>query len=528
MVRRCLALLAAALSFAVPLALAAQTRDWSPADRAIIGDFTAITAVAASNEQVFAATPDAIVVWNPQFRRWDGPYSPPDGRALSGVFAALADPLDQALWLARRDGWTRFEPQIQFWESGSVPGNVLEIALDAANPVAGLFLRTSGGWFTVARGSGLAVPGAAPGQPVRPATVGQALRANPALQANIGAILLTGRLRGARYTSAAPAAGFTGRGWYLGTSGVGLLYVAEGAALPERLVFGLPGSVVGAVYAAPTGVWVVTEQSPTSDPSLSFVSARLDQFEWLQGSWARGLPFSQARGLVGQGAALWLATDAGLVRIVPASEDVVAFDEGRGLPDSRVLDVATRHGRVAAGLARGLVEVTDSGALVRLVPDFVDEARAVLLSGDTVWVGTRLGLFAALPDERDLLRPAGLGESPAFQGPVYDLAWRADTLVALLQDRLLWRDPTTGRFTLGPLFGSVLGRVHTLLNTRDALYVAGERGFGRMGLGTPLGRPILTPGDLPGTVNDLAADDTYLWVGTTRGLVRFRLDALPR
>lgn len=508
---------------------AAQTRDWPPEDRALIGDFTTITAVAVSNDLVFAVTPTAVVVWNPPARRWEGPYTPPDARLLQGVFAALADPLAQGLWLGRRDGWTRFEVQLRVWAGGPVPGNVLDIALDQDNPLGGLFLRTGSGWYTVPSGSDVATPGAAPARPLRPASVQDAIRANPALEANRAAILTAGRLRSARYTAAAAASGFAGRGWYLGTAGAGLLYLAEGAALPERLRFGLPSPAVAAVYAAPTGVWVVTERTPSSDPSLSFVSARLDEFQWLQGSWASSLPFSQARALVGQGNALWLGTDAGLIRIVPSSEDVTAFDEGRGLPDNRVLGLAARRGRVAAGLAHGLVVATDSGQPERLAPDFSDEARAVLLGpGDTVWVGTRLGLFTALPGERGLRQPAALREAPSLQAPVYDLAWRGDTLVALLEDRLLWRDPGKGGYTLGPTLGNVVGRVHTLLSTPAELFVAGERGFVRLGLATPPGRPTLTPGDLPGLVTDLAADDTYLWVGTTQGLVRFRLDALPR
>ena len=39
-------------------------------------------------------------------------------------------------------------------------------------------------------------------------------------------------------------------------------------------------------------------------------------------------------------------------------------------------------------------------------------------------------------------------------------------------------------------------------------------------------RPLLVGADLPGEPLDLAVDGTYLWVGTTAGLVRFRLEAV--
>jgi hypothetical protein len=111
---------------------------------------------------------------------------------------------------------------------------------------------------------------------------------------------------------------------------------------------------------------------------------------------------------------------------------------------------------------------------------------------------------------------------------VADITWRADTLVALLADRLLWRDPGTGRFTLGPLFGGSLGRVHSVVNGRGGLYLAGNRGVGFAGLTTGLRRPFTAPGDLPGEVTGIAVDDAWLWIATRRGLVRFSLEIVGR
>jgi hypothetical protein len=113
-----------------------------------------------------------------------------------------------------------------------------------------------------------------------------------------------------------------------------------------------------------------------------------------------------------------------------------------------------------------------------------------------------------------------------MQGSVFDLTWRADTLVALLKDRIIWRDPATGRFNLGPLLGAALGRMHTVVSGRGGLYIAGDRGIGFAGLGTALRRVFTTPGDLPGQVTDLAVDDAYAWVATLGGLVRFRLEVV--
>lgn len=494
----------------------------------MLGDFSRVNAVAASMQKVFSVTPDAVLAYDPLARHWEGPYTPRDPGQLRDVFAALVDPIDNSLWMVRRSGWVRFDPGIQLWEQGYIAGSVLEAAFDQNAPGAGLYLRTSTGWVTAMRG-GASVPAAPPSRPLRAATVDQAIRDNPAIQANSAGLLFSSRFRNIRYTSAARAAGFAGQGWYLGTNGAGTVYFPEASGFPEPMTFGLPGEAAGAVFAGTGGVWVVNERTVSADPGLSFVAGDLSEFRWFQGPRATGLPFTRVRRVVGLGSALWLATDVGAIRIVPREEDIDRFDAGRGLPDPRVLDLAQRRGRLVAATVHGLAEYSDStGEFQRIAPDFSDVAQAVELSGDTVWVGTRIGLFASVAGVNDLLQPDALGAGLSLRAPVVDLTWRADTLVALTPDRLLWRAPGSGQFTLGPLLGSGLGRLHTVVNGRGGLYIAGDRGAGFTQLNTPVSRILGVPGDLPGQVTDLAVDDTWLWVATLKGLVRFRLDVVGR
>jgi len=504
--------------------LAAQSRDWRPEERALLGDFTRVVAVATSTDRVYAVSPSALLVYLPAERRWEGPFLPQDSESLSEVRSALHDPLDGGLWLVTRAGWLRFDPAIQYWERGSVPGLVVDAALDQDNPAAGLFLRTGGGWYRAGRG-GIAIPGSAPRRPVRAATVEEAIRRNPAIQATSALLSQASRMRDIRFLSAARAQAFTGLGWYLGTSAAGLVYFDEGAGRPEVLPFGLPGERVGAVFPGLEGVWAATDRSATLDPSITFIGQRLNRFHWYQGPPATGLPFVAARRMVGVGSALWLATDDGVVRFVPGEDEVTRFS-GAGLPDSRVHDIAQRQGSVVVGTAHGIARFDDSLGFVRLAPDFVDRALAVALAGDTVWVGTPLGLFAAVPGSDDLLQPAALSEALSTRVPVVDITWRGDTLVALTEDHLLWRDPGSGRFTQGPRLGSVVGALHTVVNGQRGLYLAGDRGVGFAGLTTPIVRPFTAPGDLPGPVTDIAVDGTYLWVATLRGLVRLSLEVV--
>jgi ligand-binding sensor domain-containing protein len=501
---------------------AQSSRDWRPSERTIIGDFSRITAIAGALDRVYVASPGSLLIWHPQFRRWDGPFTPPDPAMLANVFAGLVDPLDQSLWLARPDGWVHYQPELDLWDQGRVGEAVGAIALDQDDPLSGLYLRTRRGWFLLPRGGMVPAPSRPPARPLTPVTVEDVLRASPTLQANAAQILLDDRLGTVRYTAAARA--FDNSGWYLGTSGAGLLFLQDGAAIPERLPFGLPSLRVGAVMTWPGGVWVATDRTTQADAAVTFVGEGLSEFNTLRGPPATGAPFTRVLELAGQGKAVYAATDYGLARVDPADGRIQMVDERLGLPDSRVYSVASRLDQVTVGTARGIARVDGDLQVELPAPEFAEAAYAVYPSADSIWVATPRGLLLALPGERNLVRPATL-RLASLQVPVVALASLGDTVVALTRDQLLWRDPAGGKWTLGPSLSGLLGRLRAFAADGPGFWVAGERGVGFARLdGAPL--RVLREGDLPGVVTDIAADREHLWVGTDRGLARFRLDAI--
>ncbi len=508
-----------ALCLATPAAAQSFSRDWRPEERTVIGDFSRVTAIATSSDRVYIASPSAVLIWNPQVRRWVGWFEPPEPSLLARVFTGLADPLDNSLWLARSDGWIHYQPDIQLWDQGIVPDGVIGIAFDQDNPTTGLYIRTRRGWQLLPRAGAVAMPSAGPARPVAPATIDQAIRSNPALQANAAAILTNNRLRNVRYTAAARA--FDNRGWYLGTSGIGALYADDTAALPERLAFGLPSEQVGAVFSWPGGVWAGTNRTALADASLTFVANDLATFHSIPGASAVGTPFDRIGDLTGQGKSIWAATDRGVARVDPADGRMQLIDERRGLPESRVFSIASRAGRITAGTERGIVRISDSLEVERVAPAYNDPAYAVFPAGDSSWVGTPAGVRLALPGLAGLVRPEGMS-SPSLQSPVIDLATLGDTMVALTRDGLLWRDPRSKRWSLGPNISALLGRLRRFVPDESGFWVAGEQALGHVKLNSPPVRPI-RGADLPGAINDIAVDSEHLWVATDRGLVRFRL-----
>jgi ligand-binding sensor domain-containing protein len=505
-----------------PAAGQSLTRDWRPEDRTIISDYSRVSAIATTLDRVYIISQSGVLIWNPQFQHWEGVVDPPDPSLLAGVFTALGDALDNSLWLGATDKWVHYQPDIQLWEQGVVPDGIVGIAFDQNDPAAGLYLRTRSGWQLVPRGGSMAAPASGPARPLAPASVNDAIRANPALQANAAAILTDRRLRSVRYTTAARS--LDNRGWYLGTSGLGALYLADGSVLPQWLTFGLPSSRAGAVFSWPGGVWVATDRTSLTDASLTFVAADLTQFHSVPGTSALGTPFNQVRELAGQGREVWAATDLGVARVQPADSTLQLVDQRRGLPDSRVYSVVSRTGRIVVGTAHGVARVSDSLRVQRVAPGYSDAAYTVFPAGDSVWVGTPVGVLVALPNQSNLIRPAGLS-SASLQAGVVDLAPLGDTLVALTLDQLLWRNPRTGQWTLGPNLSALLGRLRRFVADGPGFWIAGDRGVGFARLGTPPLRP-LGQGDLPGAANDLAVDEDFLWIATDGGLVRFRLNAI--
>jgi hypothetical protein len=519
---RSLLLSLALLFFGDEIAAQSPSRDWRPADRTVIGDFTRVTSIAASLDRVYVTSPSQLLIWHPQFHQWEGPFDPPDLGLLARVFGALVDPLDNSVWLARPDGWVHYQPELQVWDRGDIPDGVITIAFDLGDPVAGLFIRTRAGWQLLPRGGIMASPGRQPSRPSTPARIDDVLGSNPTLQANAAQILTDARLRTVRYTCAARSV--DNLGWYLGTSGVGLLYLPDGAALPERLTFGLPSPNVGAVLSWPDGVWAATERTPQTDAALTFVGDALTEFRMLRGLPASGVPFTQVRKLAGLNTSLWAATDFGLARVQTGDGRIDLLDQARGLPDSRVYAVVARQGRITVGTAHGIARINDSLRVERLAPRFSDAAYAIFPSGDSVWVGTSRGIFVASPNQQDLIRPTGVS-SASMQTPVIAMTSLGDTLVALTRDQFLWRNPRSTAWTLGPNLSGLLGRLCCFVAEGPGFWIAGEHGVGFAGLQTP---PIRTlrEGDLPALTNDLAADQDYLWVATDAGLVRFALSAI--
>ena len=426
--------LAILLSAALPAAAQSPSRDWRPEDRTIIGDFSRITAVATSFDKVYVTSTTSLVIWNPQFRTWAGPYEPPDRGLLTGVFTALVDPLDQTLWLATGNGWLHYQPELRIWDQGRVPDAVVSIAFDENDPISGLYIRTRGGWFLVPRGGmvrdagasarptdspALGRRGAAPGadapdqrRPV-PDGLAHAPRAAHRRRPRRRQSGLVPRHFGARPASSSRTP----------------------AAIPERMPFGLPAQFVGAVMSWPGGIWAATNRSTLSRRGLHLRGRPASRVQDGARS-PRHRHAVQPRARAGRAGPVALGRD----RLRPRA----------GGPVGGAHRAVGRRARSARqpGVRRGGPAGTDRGrhrararADGRLAADRSasrrssrDAAYAVFPAGDSIWVGTPRGVLLALPGQDDLVRP----RHPRLRQPAgagLRLRDLGDTLVALTRDQ---------------------------------------------------------------------------------------------
>ena len=502
---------------------AQRARDWPPGDRVVVGDFSIVRAVASGIDRLYVVGSTGVLIYRPLEQRWEGPFNPPGNTPLERVLLAQVDPIDQSLWMVTANSWLNLQPELQLWTGSSVAGNVRGIAIDEADPAGGIRINTSAGWFRVASGSPVATPSSAPARPIRPSTVQEAIDANPSLRSNAVLTLRDARGRSTSFTCAAPSPDRIG--WYLGTSGSGLLFIRPGDAMPARLSFGLTGDRVGALYSSPGGLWVATDRTELSDAAVTYLSSDLVTSKTLAGGATLGLGYTQVRRMTGMNRSLFLATDAGVTQLEVASGRTRFFGVGSSMPDPRTNVVIGRRGSVLVGTARGLSRITDSLSVVRLAPEFLEPVLAIETEGDSIWIGTPNGLLLLPPEARRPGRTTGLASSASLRAPVVAIAWLGDTLVALTIDQLLWRMPGTDEWTLGPILSPILGRLRVFTLFEDGFFIAGERGIAYAGLRTPPQRPLLGA-EHPGLIRDLTIEDGYLWEATDRGLVRWRIDAI--
>jgi hypothetical protein len=504
------------------LLLSAQTRFWRPDERVLISDFSVVDAVAASPWIVYAATRHGLLLYDRRARTWRLPVTALDGYPGARVRTALADPAGNAVWLGTDDGWARYDADLLRWDQGPAPGGVSGLMLDAADVAGGVFLRGRDGWRFLPRGALLPIAGTPlppPARQVQPLDVNTALAAAPLAQALRALILTDPRLRSYRFTSAARTA--DDNDLFFGTDGLGLVRIDGAVGQWEPLNFTLLGMRADALALGPDGAWVAggLTRGLGGRSGVTWVPSDLSSTTPVEPPAGADFGSAAVRRLLAVSGALWIATDAGVTRLDPASGRTRRFTLEDGLPSEDVHALARAPDGVWIGTARGIAVIV--GDRVVRVGAFSQPVTSLLATGDTLWVGSRAGLAMLPPGGAEPIVSPDVLHEPALGAPVVALAHTGDTLVALLEDQVAWRDPTTAQWTLvRPRV--TLGALRAAAGDIPAggVWLAGTLGVAWWDIAHRTFRRLEVPGDLPGPVRDIAAAAPWVWVATDSGVVR--------
>lgn len=508
------------------IGLSAQTQVWRPEDRVVVSDFSVVDAVAASPWVVFAATRHGLLLYDRRAGTWRFPITSLDGYPADRVRLALADPAGTAVWLATAGGWARYDADLRRWEEGVSPGGVTGLMLDARDPGGGIFLRSPSGWSYLPRGALMPLPGTPlppPAQRIQPLDVTTALAMAPMAQALRTLILTDPRLRTYQFTSAARTA--DQNTLFLGTNGLGLIQLDPTVGQWEPLRFSLLDVGAVALAPGPDGVWAASMAlTPGGRTGITWLPQDLASTSTAEPRPGSGLAAATIRRVLASRDALWLATDAGVFRFDPRSGRTRRFTLGDGLPSEDVRCLARAPDGVWVGTARGLAVITadarGEGGIQR-VGQFAQPVLSLLAQGESLWVGSAVGLGLLPPGADDVRLPAEVAAEPTLRAPIVALARQGDTLVAALPDQVAWRDPATR--TWAPLRPrAAVGTLTAAAGGAGGIWLGGTIGLAFWNIGQGSFQGASVPGDLPAPVRDLAVTPPWVWVATDSGVVRLR------
>lgn len=516
-------------------------------DVMLLSRFSDVIGIAASRRYVFVAGPRGLAIYDAQFNWW---LPPREGAQQLSAFqrtTMAADPLGDAVWMGGVGEIRYYQPSTDYTVRVPLPGAVDAIAFNRRDPGQGALVRSGGTWSIVSTVGSVTPLGAMPppADLYVPPDLGEVYRRYPALRDLTGNITRDEMLREWPVTvgTIAPDRSEV----FLGTRGNGIYRVDPNFVRGQQLPYGLLSEGAGALARASDGIWVapagvLSTTSLRPRGGLTFVRGDLQEWRWIEGDRQDLLGDAGANDLALRGSIAWVATDAGVVRVdTRAARPVVArWSLINGLPSDQALAVEPREGGAWVGTSRGLVFVSDTGRRVQGVAGRVGDnigsglpVRALLATGDTLWMGTDAGLLLLPPGEqRAPVRSTLQQEDPRLAGQVRALAASDSIVVVGLGTGDVVRvDRHSGRLLSRTDMPNVTlaGPVVALAVDALSLYVVGTHGVVAVDREGGTSR-FLSLSELGSEAYDVVLSRDAAWIGTRAGVVRLarRAGGLPR
>ena len=509
-----------------------------------IGPFADVRAIAVAPTRAFIVADGGLAIYDRNRRAWLPPlplgFAVERGSPYRVPCAAVTNLIGDVVWIACGTRVTVVRPAIDaVW------------ATDLGEPVAALAASRGGGDAWAFVGGGVAVVSSAgtarplgPGETVPAERIAgrTAVGGSPALTQALNDPLL---LRDDALRSWPPTAASRGDGVgdsWVGTLGGGVFLVDIDFHRSRQLPFGLRGGSVRSVSRTATGV--IAAEDPVNDGRdrsvITIASDDLSVWQWP--SLYTGLGALSA--VVAREGTICIAGElgAGTATLKPlANSPSAALNNDHRLFEPASTAIATRAG-CAVGTDRSVVilpwPASESGSpagprtLGRLPP-----VRALVSSGDTIWIGTLGGLYRASSADG---QASPLRLPPSVAQNIVAVALTADGL-AVASPGEVWigsGPDRTESFARPVVSVARIGRLTTLAADATTLWIGGSNGALVIALAS--GQTIDVALDDPRAlapptfgarqVRSIALAPGVAWLGTAAGLVRIRRgpDGLPR
>lgn len=510
---------------------ATQTRIWDAEARALITDLSRVTAVAVTGAVVYAATPNGLAIYDRGFRTWRQTLGALDGWPAEAVTAMAADPADDAVWIGGRSRWALYRPFGRIFDSGTLPGVVETVVLDAADASRGAYFRASGRWYFVAKVGGSAGPAfdvPPPGRRIGPLSLADLRQRAPSFETARLRIERDEMLRTWPMTAAALAP-VTGE-IYIATDGNGVFQLDPVSYRVERLPIGILGARIGAVVLARDQVCAGSDDPiGTRRRAITCFREDLGAPVWFeQGPGLAELPGTAIHALAVGERHLWAGTDRGLLVVDRRTQRVEHLAGADDLPGDDVFALLTRAGGAWVGTTFGLSFVSDTARRLSADPSGVTVAvYDIAERGDTLWLATAEGLLARAAAAEGSAEAWVLNvEGHPLRDVVVAVATGARATLLATRTRLALVSGDSARWL--PSAPAGIGAVRRIVADGDGFWIAGDGGLGFLRPTAGAWVAVIGPDDVPTPAHDLAVGRRYLWVATEHGLVRFEKRRLLR
>jgi len=501
--------------------------------RVIVTSMADVQDVAIAPRTVFVAARDALGIYDRIRRDWLAPIGVPDGYVPRQPLAMMADPREDAVWIATADTVSRYTVDGSPPMHARVPGEAREMMFDLRAVANGVLVRTPSGWLQVNRAGAVRPVDATqlppPESRVERPTTESLLRRHPAL-ATASSLTRDESDRTYRTTGIAESPG--GEELWIGTAGNGVFRLDPRSGRAIHELFGPPETPVGALAMESAGLWIAgASRSPNARAALAYSAPSLGGWQWVEAGLSR-LAGARPLSMTVDGRNAWLATDLGVARASLRDRSPLRYwNSGNGLPSDVTYAVAPAPTGAWVGTTSGVMWIPEQGAVRPAARPLTrgtirpPAVRALALCGDTLWVGSDSGLFVMQPaTPSNPMRAYSSGSDPVLDARIVALVAHDSVLAVASEKSVELVNRRTGRIIARPAAAdySTLGGISSIALDERALWVGGRNGVMMLIRDSRTVRSLRAPSQIPGPVTALALSLNAGWIGTPDGLVRMR------